>query len=76
MPYSSKVAYKASTINNIDANVEGKAGLPYVVGRSSWISIFFKNMPATKNKNKRGLNEGGAVHNVPPSSMGMRFKYR
>jgi hypothetical protein len=65
MPYSSKVAYKTSTINNIDANVQGKAGLPYMVGRSSWISIFFKNLPGTNTKNKRGFNEGGSVHNTP-----------
>lgn len=75
MPYSKKVAQKASIVNNIDANIKGKAGLPYIVGRSSWTSIFFTPLPGMKNASKRGYNQGGEIHNST-RPLGMLYNHR
>lgn len=47
MPYSSKVAHRASRIHSIDGrmNVSHKAGFPFMIGRDSWMSIHYPSHP-------------------------------
>tara|TARA_B110000503_G_C6887249_1_gene305224 strand:- start:352 stop:564 length:213 start_codon:yes stop_codon:yes gene_type:complete len=70
MPYSSKVAYRDSRIHSIDGktNVSHKAGFPFMVGRTSWMSIYYPNRPL------KSLNTGGTTSRS--KALGLRYTDR